>query len=136
MGGNYLVELVALNDFNEADKALVQARKMAIDPGVLGVLGGWTPETAQTMSLECSRLGLAFITPDVDWTSGSPDLTVPADPAFVAGYEALSGGAQPGPAAIWAYAQANRLLDAFDATLNTEGRPSRERVEDLIVFDY
>jgi len=61
----YLVELVALNDLNEADKAVEQARKMAVDPGVLGVLGGWSQETEGATS-EYEQLGLTFLTPGVD----------------------------------------------------------------------
>ena len=34
----FLVEVVALNDYDEADRAVEQARKMTVDPGVLGVL--------------------------------------------------------------------------------------------------
>ena len=33
---------------------------------------------------------------------------------FEAAYTQLSGGAPPGPASLWAYAAANRLLDALD----------------------
>jgi len=62
----YLVELVALNDFNEPQEAVLQAREMAADPGVLGVLGGWSSLTARQSAPEYARLGLPFLTPDGD----------------------------------------------------------------------
>jgi ABC-type branched-subunit amino acid transport system substrate-binding protein len=119
VGGSYLVELVALNDFNEPNEAILQARKMAVDPGVLGVVGGWSPDTARLAAPEYERLGLALLVPDAgDVTPLAPE---PVDPAFVDGFEALSGGASPGPLAVWAYAAANRLLDALDAVARVEG---------------
>ncbi len=126
----YLVEFVALNDFNEADEAVVQARKMAVDPGVLGVLGGWLPETAQAAGPEYDRLGLTFLVPDVDFTEPQPP--IPTDVGFAAEYSALSGGVLPGPAAAWAYAEANRLLDALDATARSDGRPTRQGVREAL----
>jgi hypothetical protein len=53
---------------------------------------------------------------------------VPDDPALVAAYEELSGGAPPGAAATWAYAAANRLLDAIDTATRVEGKPTRDDV--------
>jgi hypothetical protein len=134
VGGRYLVELVALNDFNEPEEAVVQARKMAVDPGVLGVLGGWSPETARSAVPEYERLELAFLTPE-------PETIIylaaaPADPEFVDAYQAMSGGAPPGPVAIWAYAAANRLLDAFDTAVRVQGHPGRLGVRAALVTDH
>jgi ABC-type branched-subunit amino acid transport system substrate-binding protein len=126
VGGRYLVELVALNDFNQAGEAIQQAREMDVDPGVLGVLGGWSPETARASSPEYERLGLAFLFPELDFTVSQPP--VPAEAAFVAAYQELSGGAPPGPPAVWAYEAANRLLDVLDAVIRAEGRPTRDAV--------
>ena len=64
----YRVELVALNDFGEAGEAAAQAREMAADPDILGVIGGWSPETAQAAAPEYERLGLAFLVPEIDFT--------------------------------------------------------------------
>ena len=63
VGGRYLVELVALNDFNEPDEAARQAAEMAVDAGILAVLGGWSPATARAAGPEHQRLGLAFVAP-------------------------------------------------------------------------
>jgi ABC-type branched-subunit amino acid transport system substrate-binding protein len=126
VGGRYLVELVALNDFNEVEEAIQQAREMAADPGVLGVLGGWSPQTARAATPEYQRLGLAFVTPD--WQLATPLPSVPDDPEFVSAYRTLSGGAPPGPAAAWAYAAANRLLDAIDAVARSQVHPTRAAI--------
>jgi ABC-type branched-subunit amino acid transport system substrate-binding protein len=125
--GRYLVELVALNDFDEPDEAVLQAQKMDVDPGVLGVLGGWSEATALVAGPEYARLGLPFLSPQVDYTLPQPP--VAAAPAFEPAFKELSGGAAPGPAAIWAYDAANRLLDALDLAARTEGQPARTAVQ-------
>jgi branched-chain amino acid transport system substrate-binding protein len=250
LAGRSLVELVALNDFNEPAEAVQQAGEMAVDPGVLGVLGGWSPQTAAAAALEYGRLGVPFLAPAAnpallageaaraaagagglkvaavlyapteadealarafarafeagggvvarldspsgpEWTSplvqegpdlvflaagapdaarwivdlrragfggvlmGGPGLGTPLlvglageasegvlyvsplpplapDPGFAEAYQALSGGAAPGPAAGWAYAAANRLLDAVDAAARARGGPSREAVGEAL----
>jgi branched-chain amino acid transport system substrate-binding protein len=66
VAGRYLVELVSLNDFNEPAEAVLQAHEMAADPGVLGVLGGWSAETALQAAPEYGRLGLPFLAPEGD----------------------------------------------------------------------
>jgi ABC-type branched-subunit amino acid transport system substrate-binding protein len=136
VGDRYLVELVALNDFDEPAEAVQQAREMAADPGVLGVLGGWSAGTASAAAPEYERLDLAFLFPETDWSVDyfATPRQVPDDPAFVAAYEELSGGAPPGAAATWAYAAANRLLDAIDAAVRVAasragGTPTRDEVQ-------
>ena len=63
VGGGFLVELVAVNDFNDPPEAVLQAREMAADPGILGVIGGLSPRTAAAAAPEYERLGLAFVAP-------------------------------------------------------------------------
>jgi len=128
--GRTMVELVALNDFNEPDEAVVQARKMDVDSGILGVLGGWSAATAGAAVPEYERLGVAFLSPRVDYTLSQPAES--AEPGFAAAYKELSGGVAPGPAAIWAYASAQRLLDALDLAARTEGWPTRPGVQDAL----
>jgi Periplasmic binding protein len=123
VGGRYFVEFVALNDFNEAEEAITQARKMAVDPGVLAVLGGWSAETAEVAASEYGRLGLPFVKPEAGFSEAQP--LASQDEAFVAEYEALSGGVPPGPIAAWAYAATNRMLDALDGAVRVEGIPTR-----------
>jgi len=54
---------------------------------------------------------------------------------FREAYQAQSGGAPPGPIAIWAYEVTNRLLDAVDAAVPTQGRPAREVVLAALAAD-
>jgi branched-chain amino acid transport system substrate-binding protein len=61
--GRYLVELVALNDFNEPAEAVWQARELAVDPGVMGVVGGWSPATARAAYPEYRALAVPFRAP-------------------------------------------------------------------------
>ena len=129
VGQRYLVELVALNDLNEAETAAEQARKMAVDPAVLAVLGGFSAETA-LVAPEYEQLGLAFLTPapGVNWLD-SPGT---ADASFSQRYELLSGGAAPGPAAVWAYGTANRILNAMDYVARSSGQLTRSDVQDAV----
>jgi hypothetical protein len=129
LGQRYLVELVALNDLNDAEKAVEQARKMAVDPGVLGVLGGLSTETARSAS-EYEGLGLTFLTPNVDMID--PPSLVTADAGLTAQFALLSRGEAPGPAAIWAYLAANRLLNAMDAASRSSGDLTRSDVRNAI----
>jgi branched-chain amino acid transport system substrate-binding protein len=64
--GRYLVELVALNDFNEPEEAVWQARELAVDPGIVGVLGGWSSATARAVYPEYGRLHVPFSAPEPD----------------------------------------------------------------------
>jgi hypothetical protein len=124
----YLVELVALNDFGEAEEAAIQARKMAVDPDVLGVLGGWSEASQRAALPEYQRLGLAFLHPGVGGEDGKI-IAQPQDaPRLAFDYEELSGGAPPKDHAIWAYNEANRLLDAFEAATVTARQPTRSGV--------
>lgn len=129
IANRYLVELVALNDLAEAQPAVIQAQKMAVDSGVMGVLGGLAPEVAGAAVPEYERLGLAFLYPDTDFTQIEPS---PVDATFAADYQALSGGAPPGLAAVWAYEEANRLLDALETVVEREGDPNRRDVRILL----
>jgi hypothetical protein len=130
IGGSYWVELVALNDFDEPEQAAAQAEKMAIDPLILGVMGGLSPETALRASSSYERLGLAFLTPQAsDQSAGA---ALPVDPEFRAAYLTLSGNAPPGPVALWAYGTAVRLLDALDSAARAQGQPTREAVRTVL----
>ncbi len=129
----YLVELVALNDDGKAEKAEEQARKMAVDPGVLAVLGGWSEETAVAVG-EYQLLRLPFLMPDVD-ISQTHIVHVP-DPGFVDMYRMQSGGADPSAAAAWAYSAANYLLDAMEFATLSDGRPTRSGVQAAMESRY
>lgn len=135
VGGCFLVEMVALNDFNEPREAVAQAYEMHADPDVMAVLGGWSPEAAEAVRPVYNQLGLAFVTPPASWSGAAYPTNGPIDTAFARRYETLSGGVPPGPAAAWAYAEARRLLDAFDVALRTGIQPTRGQVETLLRDD-
>ncbi|MGC9335695.1 MAG: ABC transporter substrate-binding protein [Anaerolineae bacterium] len=128
----YLVEMVALNDFNEAEAAVEQARKMAVDPDVMAVLGGWSPATAAAAAPMYDQLGLAFVGPTIQLTRVVFPAQGEVAPAFAEAYRALSGGVDPGPLAVWAYAQAQRVLDAIGTAVESQGAPSRAAVRSLL----
>lgn len=56
------VELVALDDGNDPTQAPLQARKMIVDPDVMGVIGHFSDEAALAAVGEYHRVGLALIT--------------------------------------------------------------------------
>jgi ABC-type branched-subunit amino acid transport system substrate-binding protein len=132
VGDSYLVELVALNDFDEPEDAVLQARKMAVDKDILGVLGGWSPETARVAGAEYRKQGLAYLTPQAEEAATRHKM---AEGSFVDDYEALSGGAPPGDTAIWAYEEAKRLLDVIDALIRAGDQPTRDGVVELLNAD-
>ncbi len=129
IGECFLIELVALNDLNEAGEAAEQARKMAVDPAVMGVLGGWSEETAG-ISWEYAQLGLAYLVPGRDIREGQTWVSVDAD--LAARYALESGGAEPSAIALWAYSAANRLLDTMDVMTRDDGILTRARVRDAL----
>jgi hypothetical protein len=129
IGKRFLVELVALNDLNEAEKAAEQAQKMAVDPDVLGVLGGFSEETAGA-ARDYDQLGLAYLVPKVDITGQLVSGAVDAE--FADRYAGESGGAEPSAAAVWAYEAANRLMDAMDVVTRAKGQPTRFRVREML----
>jgi len=77
--GGYNVELVALNDFNEPNEARFQAGEFAADPAVLGVVTGWTEETARASLPAYQQVGLAVAVP---W-SVHPELADPESGVIV-----------------------------------------------------
>ena len=96
--GGYMVELVALNDFGEADEARWQARELAADPAVMGVVTGWTGETARASlpvyrqegmavavawsvpaELADQKAGMALVAADVQQVAGVLARAVAAD---------------------------------------------------------
>lgn len=102
------VALVALNDNGRPDEAAVQAAKLGVDRGVLGVVGPLREATS-------AAAGPVLMADGVPWLSLSDqqpgDFVPPAD--FAAAYRSLAG-ADPTPQAVLAYDAANRLLDAIE----------------------
>lgn len=57
------VELVALNDDGEPQAAATQARKLAVDPSVIGAIGHWTRETTDAALSVYAEAGLPVVIP-------------------------------------------------------------------------
>jgi branched-chain amino acid transport system substrate-binding protein len=62
-GGAYMVELVALNDEGESKEAAFQAREMAADPDVMGIIAGWSGDTAAAALPGYREAGLGVVVP-------------------------------------------------------------------------
>ena len=61
--GGAMVELVALNDSGEAGEARLQASELAADPAVMGVVTGWSEETARAALPVYREKGLGVVVP-------------------------------------------------------------------------
>jgi ABC-type branched-subunit amino acid transport system substrate-binding protein len=122
----YLVEIAALNDFDEAQTALLQAYKMAADPDIMAVLGVWSAKTGPTTRPIYEALGLALVSPQARPFAEGPATGFDAD--LVQRYQDLSGGSEPGRVALWAYESAERILDAIEAAARANQRPTRKSV--------
>jgi ABC-type branched-subunit amino acid transport system substrate-binding protein len=69
----YRVELVALNDDGDPIQAALQARKLALDPDVVGVIGPFSRATAAAVGPPLAEAGLAWIIP-----TSAPDAVIEA----------------------------------------------------------
>jgi branched-chain amino acid transport system substrate-binding protein len=65
-----MIELVALDDSNQPDRARLQAREFAADPAVLGVIAGWKDEVSGAALPVYREEGLGVVVP---WST-SPGL--------------------------------------------------------------
>jgi branched-chain amino acid transport system substrate-binding protein len=61
--GGVMVELVALNDDADPASSAFQARKLAVDPDVVGVVGPFTEDTLLAAAPVYGEMGLAAVTP-------------------------------------------------------------------------
>jgi branched-chain amino acid transport system substrate-binding protein len=61
--GGALVELVALDDSGQAGAARLQASEFAADPAVVGVVTGWSEETARAALPVYRQAGLGVVVP-------------------------------------------------------------------------
>jgi ABC-type branched-subunit amino acid transport system substrate-binding protein len=69
----YSVELVALDDSGDPQRAVEQARKLAADPQVLGVIGHWRHETTAAAAAEYDQAGIPLLA-----TASAPQLPASA----------------------------------------------------------
>lgn len=68
-----LVEVVALNDNGDPGESMQQARELAVDSDVIGVVGPWSDETARAAIAVYREAGLAVVLPEAG------DATLTAD---------------------------------------------------------
>ncbi len=71
----YGVELVALNDDGDPTQAALQARKLAVDPAVVGVIGPLSRATVAAAAAPLTEAGLAWVIP-----APASDVTVAQSP--------------------------------------------------------
>jgi ABC-type branched-subunit amino acid transport system substrate-binding protein len=137
------VELVALNDDGRPAESRQQARDMAVDPDILGVVGPWSVGTALAALDAYRAAGLAVVLPDIG--PGGNRLATPSSADGVAriaagqaaskdlgeGFRALTGR-EPGTQAIQAYEAARLLLAAVRQAVAAHGQPTRAEVLGMI----
>jgi ABC-type branched-subunit amino acid transport system substrate-binding protein len=154
--GGYRVELFALDDGGDPAMAIEQARKMAIDPQVIAVIGHYRPETTGAatghycaerlplLAVEPVRTGVCHevlaLTPPITTTLPSSDpasflfagtvphpADVPKAAGFVEAYNAIPiDGTRAGPIALQTYDAMYLLFDALRRNIQTKGKPSRD----------
>ena len=86
--GGFGIELVALSDDGQPANAVRQAQALAVDPGVVGVLGPWQTATAQAAAPAFAQAGLPVVAP-----AALPDETLRLSPGvyrLYAGDDALA----------------------------------------------
>jgi len=114
----YKVELVALNDSAILAESVSQARELALDPDVVGVIGNWQADLLSAGEPIFAEAGLAVVNPVAfDDFSGLPA-------SFSADYQAL-GGTSPDEQAMQAYAATKTLLRAIETAAGDAGRLQR-----------
>jgi branched-chain amino acid transport system substrate-binding protein len=101
--GGAMVELVALNDSGEAGEARLQASEFAADPAVMGVVTGWSEETARAALPVYRQKGLGVVVP---WSA----------PAELADHQA---------GVVLAAADVQRAAEALVGAIAAAGPPRR-----------
>ena len=160
------VELIALDDSGDPGMAIEQARKVAIDPQVVAVIGHYRPNTtgaalgaycAESLPLlavdsdrsgDCSSVFL--LTPPItDSPSTDPasfffvatvphPVDLPETRSFVESYNAIPiDGTKAGPIALQTYDAMYLLFDALGRSIKSDGTASRaEMAKALVTSNY
>lgn len=119
------VALIALDDGGSPDLARQTAAALALDPGVVAVVGHGLPETTQASETIYAEDHLPFL------ALGEGDFA-PSDPAqlapeFLASYEAVTPFDETaGPYAAPTYAAFQQLWQILDEAQRADGRIARE----------
>ena len=137
----YRIELVALDDRGEPDRAITAARQLIIDPQVMAVIGNYRPATTERASAEYCTSGVPMVAIEISATSAcagtvligrastdhwpddrltfvsnvpDPNL-LPSTADFVQKYNAIPiDGTRAGPIALQTYDVMNLIFDAFE----------------------
>jgi ABC-type branched-subunit amino acid transport system substrate-binding protein len=127
--GDYRVALVALDDSGDAELAAEVAASLAIDPGVVAVIGHWRPETTAAAGPIYAEAGLPYI--DATGLERIDPAGLPADFRFA--YEAVTPFDEtPGEYAGPAYADFETVLAALAAAEAEYGRIDRTTVGEIM----
>ena len=138
----YRIELVALDDRGEPDRAITAAQQLIIDPQVMAVIGHYRPATTAAALSEYCCDGLPLVAIEIDETStcagdavfigrasidrwpderltfvsSVPDPnSLPHAADFVQKYNAIPiDGTRAGPIALQTYDVMNLIFDAFE----------------------
>ena len=114
------VELVALDQDDQPELMVRQARALAVDPDVTYVIGfASAPETGP-LRQQYAAVGLP-----VEFVDPSAAADLPLDPAFAEHYRSLSNGVQPGALATRVYLAAKSALAHIAERIRAQGRPTR-----------
>jgi hypothetical protein len=125
--GGYRVELVAIDDGGDIERAVRAAQSLVIDPQVVGVLGHWLEETTTAASPTYAEAGLALVPTSAD--AAAATAAAPPPEGFADRYRDVAPlGELPGPYALAAYQVANRLVEAIGESIAAGGKPTRAGV--------
>jgi hypothetical protein len=121
---NYRIELIAVDDGGDPERAMLAAHSLAVDTDVVCVLGHWLPETTESARPVYDDVGLLFIPTD----QLLQDTQTPS-PEFTGKYKQVApAGVEPGEYAYSAYVEFNQLVEIIGLTIRNSGRPTREGV--------
>jgi len=121
----YKIELVALNNFADADETILQSQELTLDSDVRGIIGQWDSALFDAAAPIYNAAQLAVVNPSQFTDApGLPD-------TFGADFETLPGS-PPNPEPQQAYLATYRLLQAVEKAVEEAGRPERAAVLEVL----
>ncbi len=129
--GGYRVALVALDDRGDEELAKQAAASLAVDPGVVAVIGHYLPQTSGSALPVYEQNGLPFLQMGISpFTAGDPQ-DLPTE--FTADYNALTPFDEtPGPFAGPTYDAFGLLLAALAKAEENTGTITRSSVQESL----
>jgi hypothetical protein len=116
------VELVALDNGNQPDESIKQARVLAVDPDVMRMV-----VVLHLIDVAPTRPLLASFAIPFELVAADGGESVPtSSPAFVEAYQGISGGITPGALAARTYASVRQMLGLMEGQIRSAGRPRRD----------